>query len=698
MRGVGTLLVAFAFAFAFVLGCSGEDPPTPEDELRTLFDAISDTPAYVSTTPSGRLRAANITVPLPAGMSTEVGARQFLRDHGLLLGVADPDRDLQVGGSVPFGDGGELVIFWLKRAGVRLFGAGVRILVVDGAVRLVTARVPQGYGIDPTPRLEEAAIAERTSALFGVAMSLPRSPELRVFDRWLLARGADTGEGGSPVVAWMVHVPAADAFGSLRAFFSAADGELLHLDRRTRAARDRRVYDAQLGGDYRDAYTTSVQWFDEAGVAAGVTPGADQAWFDAQDAHDHANALYNYWFNTAGRDSYDDAGSPIAIYVNLNDAGTAGNAFWDERATYAAGSPGGAIFVDLGMMGRDLIAHEYTHAVLDWATRSAPLAAYESGAVEESICDVFGAVLDSPAPWTLGEETVAGVVKRMDDPPMSAPAQTPCVAEKSAADVQGSCAADPTTCGEGYGCIEGSCVYDWGNIHIDSGIGNRAFHLMTEGSAGAPTPPATCELHPTTGLGMSKTSAFYVLATALVDEHVSWTDLRAYVLAACFYMAEEGTTPTGASGPVVRQDCSSVMNAFASVGVGFPDRDGDAWNDEQDDCPDDFDLENDPAVCTDSGGDGSYCRHDGDSVYGGRAFCSFIPGPRPDWLEPECLGGDVGDGSCPGADDAMACIDQTPTDGAFTKYVYYGLDVTAQAEASSSCTGRGDRWESPYRP
>jgi hypothetical protein len=140
------------------------------------------------------------------------------------------------------------------------------------------------------------------------------------------------------------------------------------------------------------------------------------------------------------------------------------------------------------------------------------------------------------------------------------------------------------------------------------------------------------------------------------------------------------------------------MNAWASVGVGAPDRDGDAWDDEEDNCRARFDLENEPGSCGIRDEEGSHCITEGSSTsdWGATMYCNYVPGPRPDWLEGECFG-EVGDGRCPGGPDAVACIDNTPTEGAFTEYVYYGITDELDA-AQESCRMQGDRWVAPYVP
>ncbi|MCZ7681370.1 MAG: M4 family metallopeptidase [Sandaracinaceae bacterium] len=428
-----------------------------------------------------------------------------------------------------------------------------------------------------------------------MSMSPATEPRLVVLDTALLARGPGTGAGGAPALAWQMDVVTGGEDELVRDFVSAETGALLLGYPLVHGARDRRVFDGRSSIELHEIVAAGArQWLDEAGPIAGVT-------IDPADAGGLRRRAGRVRLRGAPLQLLDQHAPPRLLrrsrlpHPGLRQPSRPPDGSRAARPRQRAGTRAGrtirtgeysgAFFFDLGMVAKDIFAHEYTHAVLDFATRSAPVYASESGAVEEAIADTFAALLEeSDQPWTLGETTVAGATRSFADPHESTPWQPACYQERSVPTPQGSCNPDPCRARGTY-CVESQCLYDAGGVHINSGIGARALYLMTQGSAGVPF-DAPCELHDAPPiLDRPKVAAFYALAVGLVDEHVSFFDLRAYVLAACRLLAEEHVTPLSAASEVTTADCAAVINAFASVGIGDPDTDLDGWDDREDNCP-----------------------------------------------------------------------------------------------------------------
>lgn len=585
--------LALAFALASCVGDPGDDAT---GRLRAVWSAASAGPVSVTATPDGRTRTAFFRVPSDASTPIEEAARGFVDAHAAELGLASPG-DVAFVEARPFGALGEIAIFELRHRGVPVFGAGLRVVRVGGAFRFALVRVPPAFERSATPALDAAAIVARVAELHGMPMTPAVAPRLVFFDRELLARGEGTGGGGAPVLAWSVDVASAGPVEdtAVHDVLSAEDGAVLLQHPLVADARDRRVFDGRVTGyQFEVIQAARNQWFDEAGEIAGVTvdPSAMDAWNDAWDAHLYAGRNYNFWLNTLGMDSFDDAGAPIRVFVNRDDRRAdprptaRGNARWYGRWAHdPAGEYSGAFLFDLGMVAEDVFAHEYAHAVMDFATSAPPVYANESGAVEESLADAFAALQDEAAPWTVGEATAAGVVRDYADPHASTPWQPACYAagERFVATPAGPCDRDgcPTP---GHACVEGQCLEDAGGVHVNSSLGNRALYLMSQGADGVPFDDP-CVLHEAPPIAdRQKLVAFYTLAVGLLDAHVSYSDLRAYLLAACRLLAEAHVTPLGSSSEVAIADCASVINAFASVGIGRPDGDLDGWDDREDNC------------------------------------------------------------------------------------------------------------------
>ncbi|TLS38358.1 M4 family metallopeptidase [Pseudalkalibacillus caeni] len=115
------------------------------------------------------------------------------------------------------------------------------------------------------------------------------------------------------------------------------------------------------------------------------------------DAHYNAGKVYDYYYNTHNRNSYDNSGSTLTSTVHYGS--NYNNAFWNgSQMVYGDGD--GSTFAPLSG-ALDVVAHELTHAVTE---RTAGLQyQYQSGALNESMSDVFGYFLDS-GDWLMGED------------------------------------------------------------------------------------------------------------------------------------------------------------------------------------------------------------------------------------------------------------------------------------------------------
>jgi bacillolysin len=128
----------------------------------------------------------------------------------------------------------------------------------------------------------------------------------------------------------------------------------------------------------------------------GQVPTDDQ---DADNAYAFAGDTFNYYLNTHGRNSYDDNGAPITSTVHYGT--NYQQAFWNGQQM---------VYGD-GFVVNDVVGHELTHAVTE---RTAQLEyRWQSGALNESISDVFGAMIDRDD-WLIGEDLPAAVLAGRD--------------------------------------------------------------------------------------------------------------------------------------------------------------------------------------------------------------------------------------------------------------------------------------------
>lgn len=185
----------------------------------------------------------------------------------------------------------------------------------------------------------------------------------------------------------------------------------------------------------------------------------------AVSAHVNAGKAYEYFLLNHERNSINGLGGSIISIINVSDPenGQAfDNAFWNGQAMFYGN--GNLDFKPLaGAM--DVAGHEMTHGVVE---NTAKLEySGESGAINESMADIFGSMMD-PDDWTIGEEVVkagafpSGALRSLQDPHNGG-------AGLNDAGFQ------PKHMNEKY-----SGNQDNGGVHINSGIPNHAFYLFAE--------------------------------------------------------------------------------------------------------------------------------------------------------------------------------------------------------------------------
>ncbi len=184
----------------------------------------------------------------------------------------------------------------------------------------------------------------------------------------------------------------------------------------------------------------------------------------------HINSIksFDYYKTTFNRNSINGSGGNILSFVNVadSDGSSMGNAFWNGDAMWYGN--GDSFFKELAR-GLDVGGHEITHGVVE---KTANLVYQnESGALNESFADIFGALIERDADWwRLGEEVMksgvsaGGTLRNLQDPHNG--------------ESSGSPFWQPNHVNEKYNGTQ-----DNGGVHINSGIVNRAFYLFATNTA-----------------------------------------------------------------------------------------------------------------------------------------------------------------------------------------------------------------------
>jgi len=181
----------------------------------------------------------------------------------------------------------------------------------------------------------------------------------------------------------------------------------------------------------------------------GDDPSGDP---EADAVYDNLGQVFDYYADTFGRDSYDDAGAELIATINFCE--TPGvqtrNAYWDGTQMK---------FGDGYAASLDVTAHELTHAITE---RTANLEYQcQSGALNEAMSDIFASNVDTDD-WEIGEDLPGGALRDMANPAngdLPQPAHVDDFVEMP---------------------NDGSPLNDHGGVHYNSGIPNHAYYLMVQ--------------------------------------------------------------------------------------------------------------------------------------------------------------------------------------------------------------------------
>ncbi len=187
----------------------------------------------------------------------------------------------------------------------------------------------------------------------------------------------------------------------------------------------------------------------------------NNTWTDASavSAHFNAGLTFEYFLNTHGRNSIDGNGGTIISVVNVTSNGNPmDNAYWNGQVM-AYGNGDQAFTPLAGAL--DVAAHEMTHGVISKTANLEYM--FQSGAINESIADIFGAMVDRDD-WQLGEDIClqsvfpSGALRDLEDPHNGGTPDDFFYQPANMSEFQ-----------------DLSSFQDNGGVHINSGIPNHAF-------------------------------------------------------------------------------------------------------------------------------------------------------------------------------------------------------------------------------
>jgi hypothetical protein len=478
-----------------------------------------------------------------------------------------------------------------------------------------------GDGLDITPRISGDMARRIVAGRDGGRLAPPR----------LAVRFVREGDRGArPRLVWMV--PAVQAGEPVTAQVDAVGGAVLEsaaMRYESAAALDE--YEAEWfdanGNGYDEGEECQgdvdgvVDAGDDDGLFGPYTGSAQYsfAWFNARRG-------YVFYYDRFGRLSYDGSDGPVLGY---NESSETTNAFWSsacEEISWAS-----------GYGSTDTPVHELTHGVTQFT--SGLVYQDESGALNESFSDVMAAISDPDAdPWLHGEDQLDGNGPKRN---LMNPGRDHTSDMEFPDD-------------------------DNGDVHSNSGVGNKAAFLLSEGGLHPQT------LRQVTGIGRAKTGRILYAAGTSLNEYAEYLDLRNTAVATATVWATLGLHGFTAS------NACSVKNAYAAVGAGTgdadcdgndddqtSDNDGDGVPDQQDNC---VNVSNASQTDTDHDDDedgffavGDACDtdDDNDSVLDGSDNCPSVVNASQADLDGDGIGNACDDSD---GDDVLDTNDNCPDD------------------------------------
>jgi bacillolysin len=559
------------------------------------IDVTSD----VATGSLGAIRAGvggDLFPQVPADRPPQVKVAAFLAEHGGLLGIDDPVRQLKLTGVEQDQYGHRHVSYQQMHGSVRVLGAVLKGHVTpDGRLSAINGKFIPGIDVPTRPSIarreaDAAAIArigQQQPAIATDTALAVKSAALIVY-RTNLTRGM----AGTNHLAYEVEVVGGSQVREF-VYLDATTGKFIDQVSGIHGLKRRRVHEANIA--------TPALW-QEGDMRPAIQPAHEDEVVGAGQA-------YNLFFNLSGGTYRSwDGNDATMITVNNDPTIVCPNANWNGTSTnYCSGTS-----------ADDVIVHEWSHAYTQ--ETSGLIYSYQSGALNESYSDVFGETVD----LINNREGVEGTAatgndgpRSQDDEVCSTYAGEPPTTDESIRWLMGEdafafsplppigdaairdmwrprCAGGAFFFGNpGHGSSD---LYhcdasDAGGVHINSSINNRAYALLVDGDTVELKDDGTPFANPVTvtGIGFTKAAHIFWRANSVYNGPASnFNDNADALLMACtdltgvnltklvtgaenmtgFLGANDDTidpTPEPSGEVITAADCQQVANAIAAV-------------------------------------------------------------------------------------------------------------------------------------
>ncbi len=466
----------------------------------------------------------NRASPALQSMPLQAAAEQHMAEHASFFGLKDAASELKSIKHEVDRNGHTSTRFQQYHQGIPII-AGEVIVNQTGQRQLtsVGGRTSPGLALDIKPVLTEKDAQDLAIQAMVKWYQLPADsfvaskPELSIYDPRLVS-----GQNFPAALVWRFDVTTKDLQPINEFFAIEAQTGLISLHfNQVPHAKNRLTYNANSSASLPGTLSCNES---NPSCSGGTT--------DAVFAHRYAGITYDYYLNNCGRDSIDGAG--MAIISTVDYCPSPSDCPHQNASWYGSQMRYGHNF----SKAEDIVGHELTHGVTGYTSKL--IYYYQSGAINESLSDVFGELVQQSDPnstitdpsrkWLIGEDL----------------------------GVPGRSMADPTLYNH-PDKMSSSKYYkfsgDTGGVHTNSGVNNKAAYLMANGGVFNGFNVA--------GIGNYKTAQiYYKVQTSYLTSGSDYLDLYNYLNQACkVLMGSYGIT---------LKDCASVSNATLAVEMYMP--------------------------------------------------------------------------------------------------------------------------------
>ncbi|MEP9410256.1 MAG: peptidase M4 family protein [Candidatus Brocadia sp.] len=553
--------------FLLILSCSitiaGEVLIPPDEDQRKAISEIKKISSdlnIIRDERRGVVKFISGQLTSPSGLSAEEASLDFIKHYKTLFGVRIPEKEIELD-SINTTPRGYFINLKQTKDGLDVIGGKITVRVDNGIVTSVANYFEPDIPVITKPTLspEEAeTFARRNEDITEKAVKT-----ILIVFRW----------EGKFYLAYRIDFPfnPRPEPSRYRVYIDAHNGDTILVE--NRVMHEGSAVGSGIGVDGKlksfDTYekggtfylgnppllnNTSITIRTYTANNTKTIPGkiltdANNYWEDPAgvDAHFYGNFVFDFYKNNFSNFSW-FVGSGFNTSGGLLSSvhyGTAyDNAFWN--GTQMVYGDGGQTFSPLSG-ALDVVAHEITHGVTEAINNL--IYSQEPGALNESWSDVMGMFVSidygDDLPYWLAEEIMKiaktpgkeayYAMRRMDDPPF----RTDIYPEndynpKNPLNSWG----QPEHTSEQYRAVSRPWT-DYGGVHINSGIPNKAAYLITTN----------------TNVGVEKAKQIYYYAMFYLSPNSQFVDARDAV--------EQATIDLYGKGP----ELTVVQSAFAAVGI-----------------------------------------------------------------------------------------------------------------------------------